>query len=96
MSGSVFSPWAQAPLNYGDFLKRLAVLLGLDENVAESVLFEAIVKTDPIQLVQLDLQLVKDDVSSSSFTQVHFIQARLMSTGKVLRFGVTFCIPSPS
>lgn len=63
MSGSVFNPWAQAPTDYDDFLKRLAVHLGLNENVTEAKLFEAIVKTDPLKLVQIDLQLVRDDVS---------------------------------
>lgn len=63
MSGSVFNPWAQAPLNYDEFLKRLAVHLGLDENITDVKLFEAIVRMDPLKLIQTDLQLVIDDVS---------------------------------
>ncbi|XP_063701626.1 esterase B1-like [Culicoides brevitarsis] len=61
MSGSVFNPWAQAPINYKDFLKRLAVHLEIDENSSDSALFEAIVKTDPIKLVQIDLQLAEEE-----------------------------------
>lgn len=73
MSGSVFNPWAQAPLNYDDFLKRLAVKLGLDENVSDSELFKAIVDMDPYQLVQIDMQLVKDDVRFFFVLNLYFL-----------------------
>lgn len=62
MSGSVFNPWAHAPVNYEDFLKRLASHLGLAENFTDAVLFDKIIHMDPIKLVQTDLQLIEDEV----------------------------------
>ncbi|XP_063709225.1 esterase B1-like [Culicoides brevitarsis] len=70
MSGSVLCPWATAPKFYESCLKRLAIALGLDEDVNEEILFKAISEADPLTLLMHEVNLIKPEEKLTSGTNI--------------------------
>ncbi|XP_063709224.1 esterase B1-like [Culicoides brevitarsis] len=66
MSGSALSPWATVPTIYPELLKRLAAVLRLPEDANDEILYEALLKCDPKELLIYVETLIKPEEKLNS------------------------------